>query len=355
MLTVLNLVTDAFGGHGGISQFNRDFLVALSDSPDVQRVVVLPRLAVGPLGHILPSIDFRTDALGGLHSYALACAKIATSERPQLVLCGHVNLLPFAAPVAARHRASLVLIVHGIEVWRQPRLLSRAILASVDHIVSVSRLTLDKMQIWSRTAAHRPATLLPNSIDLSRFVPATNKSSELLDRYGLRDKRVLMTLARLTSPARYKGVDEVLELMPELLKSDPDIAYMVVGDGSDLARLRTKAEELRVASHVVFPGRIDESEKVTHYQLADAFVMPGRGEGFGIVFLEAMACGIPVVASVLDGSREAVQYGALGELCDPRDQSSTLAAISRALAKGRGTRPVGLEYFDVPRFSQTCA
>ena len=350
MSTVVALVSDAFGGFGGISQFNRDFLVALADSPKVRRLVALPRVVSSAVGQIPPSIDYRMHALGGLSSYSIACAKVTATERPRLVLCGHINLLPFAVPIARCHRAPLVLVVHGIEVWEPPRPASRMLFPLVDRIVSVSQLTLDNMHSWSHTVANCPASLVPNSVDLLRFIPATNKPCELLDRYGLRHKRVLMTLARLSSPKRYKGVDEVLELMPELLKSDPDIAYLVVGDGNDLPRLQAKAKELRVANCVVFVGRIDESVKVDHYHLADAFVMPGRGEGFGIVFLEAMACGIPVVASVLDGSREAVQFGALGELCDPRDPRTTFSAIRRALGKGRGMRPVGLEYFDVPSF-----
>jgi glycosyltransferase involved in cell wall biosynthesis len=103
---------------------------------------------------------------------------------------------------------------------------------------------------------------------------------------------------------------------------------------------------------VVFTGRVSESEKQDLYRLADVFAMPGRGEGFGFVFLEALACGVPVVASKLDGSREAVRDGMLGELCDPRDPSSLFDAIQAALAKPRGIVPEGLSYFDFPSFER---
>jgi phosphatidyl-myo-inositol dimannoside synthase len=96
-----------------------------------------------------------------------------------------------------------------------------------------------------------------------------------------------MTLGRLSKHEKYKGVDGILELMPALLKDIPNIAYLIVGDGTDRKRLEEKARSLGVHGHVVFAGYIPESEKAEHYRLADAYVMPGRGEGFGIVYLEA--------------------------------------------------------------------
>src|SRR5262249_19742155 len=102
-------------------------------------------------------------------------------------------------------------------------------------------------------------------------------------------------------------------------------------------------------SRVVFAGRVPEAEKADHYRLADVFVMPGRQEGFGFVFLEAMASGIPVVASNLDGSREAVLYGQLGELADPDDRQALKAAIRRALRRPRQI-PDGLAFFSYENF-----
>jgi glycosyltransferase involved in cell wall biosynthesis len=83
---------------------------------------------------------------------------------------------------------------------------------------------------------------------------------------------------------------------------------------------------------------------VDYYNLADAFVMPGRGEGFGIVYLEAMACGVPVVASALDGSREALLDGKLGVLVNPLDPASIKQGICEALSRGKDV-PLGLDYF----------
>jgi glycosyltransferase involved in cell wall biosynthesis len=104
-----------------------------------------------------------------------------------------------------------------------------------------------------------------------------------------------------------------------------------------------------VAGRVVFAGMIEEAEKADHFRLADLYVMPSKYEGFGFVFLEAMACGVPVVASTIDGGREAVRLGALGQMVDPYDADALAEAILRGLKQPRGI-PEGLAYFSYANF-----
>ena len=164
-------------------------------------------------------------------------------------------------------------------------------------------------------------------------------------------KRVRMTLGRLWTAQRHKGVDEVIEVMPSLIHQFPDLVYLVAGGGDDIARLRKKAAEFRVGERVIFTGLVDESEKADHYRLADAFALTGRGDGFGFVLLEAMACGIPAVASVLDGSQEALLDGEIGLLVNPDDNTSLLSGLSAALRQPKGI-PEGLAYFAYDRFCE---
>ena len=144
-----------------------------------------------------------------------------------------------------------------------------------------------------------------------------------------------MTVGRLAAKERYKGFDEVIELMPALLRRFPTLKYLIVGDGPDRRRLEAKVRGLGLANHVVFTGYVAESEKVAHYNLADAYVMPSMGEGFGIVLIEAVACGVPAVGSRIDGSREALLNGALGELVNPCQPLELQAAIEQVLEEGR--------------------
>jgi glycosyltransferase involved in cell wall biosynthesis len=160
-----------------------------------------------------------------------------------------------------------------------------------------------------------------------------------------------MTVGRLVPAERYKGFDEVLDALPRLLREFPDLVYIIGGDGSDRERLERKAQQLAVERSVVFTGFIPEAEKAAHYRVADAFVMASRGEGFGFVFLEAIATGIPTVASSIDGGREAVRDGMLGILVDPGEPEDVVRGIREALARPKGV-PAGLDYFAYPNFER---
>jgi glycosyltransferase involved in cell wall biosynthesis len=181
------------------------------------------------------------------------------------------------------------------------------------------------------------AYILPNCVDLARF-RSNSADPDLIKRYGLAGKKVLLTVGRLASGERYKGFDEVFELIPDLSKSC-DVKYIIVGDGDDRERLQVRAERLNITDRVVFAGRIAESEKVAHYNVADVFVMPSSGEGFGIVLIEAAACGLSVIGSCEGGSREALLDGALGTLVAPHDHAELLAAVTQALAVPSRSEP----------------
>jgi glycosyltransferase involved in cell wall biosynthesis len=146
-----------------------------------------------------------------------------------------------------------------------------------------------------------------------------------------------------------------MNALPGLLRSVPDLIYMIAGDGSDRARLETKARELGIADRVIFTGFICEHEKVDHYRLARAFALPGWGEGFGIVLLEAMACGVPVLGSTLDGTRDALLDGALGLLVNPHDHADLERGILETLRRPLGIVPAGLSYFSLARFQDRLA
>jgi asparagine synthase (glutamine-hydrolysing) len=349
-LRVLHLTTDAFGGHGGIALYNRDFLQALASHERVAQVVVLPRHVVNPLEAMPPRVDFRLDSVGGKFRWARALASLLVRRRDfDLVVCGHINLL-FAAHLAAKLcRTRPLLLTYGIDVWKRPRGTPGRFVNDIAGYVAISDVTRRKFLAWSRTVA--PGWLLPNAIHLDRY-DLRPKDAHLASRYGLDGKRVLMTFGRMVSSERYKGFDEVLDVLPSIVEEVPDVVYLLAGEGQDRCRLERKAAELGLDGHVVFTGLVKEEEKAALYSLADVYVMPSRGEGFGFVFLEAMAAGIPVIGSRVDGGREALRDGALGALVDPDDRTELRRSIMTALASGTRTVPPGLEYFAYPEFER---
>jgi phosphatidylinositol alpha-1,6-mannosyltransferase len=343
-MNVLVLLHDSYGSVGGIAKFNRDLLAALAADRRVETITVLPRLApVEAAPPSLPKLHMRAAPGGGKPGYFAAALREGLIGGPRdLVIAAHLRLLP-AAMLARRGRRPLWAIVHGIDAWEpcRPRL-DPWLVRGVDRVISVSPYTRERMARWSGLQPGR-FRLLPNCVDRSLFTPGPPDPA-LQARYGLVGRRVLMTLARLAPRERYKGFDEILEALPRLAADHSDLVYLIAGDGPDRARLEAKAAALGIAERVVFAGRIAESEKVAHYRLADAFAMPGRSEGFGIVYLEALACGVPVLGSKIDGSRDALLEGRLGVLVDPRDPEDVLAGLKRLLPTPKGVPPALAEF-----------
>ncbi len=350
-LDVLMLLTDGFGGLGGIAKFNRDFLQALDGCALVKRVRVLPRLIPERIEEPIPeSVVYDRAAAGGRAAFMLRLATHAwRDERIDLVVCGHLYLLPAAWVLARLRGARLALIVHGFEAWaRSRKYLANWLAHTVDVFIAVSRCSAERFTRWSKVPMER-AFILPNCVDLDTFHPQP-RDPALQERYGLRSSKIILTVGRIASQ-EHKGFDEVIELMPRLLERFPDLKYLVVGEGDDRPRLEAKTRALGVSDKVVFAGRIPESEKVAHYNLADVYVMPSTGEGFGIVLIEAAACGIPIVGSSTDGSRDALLDGLLGRMVDPSKPDELVEAISAAMhAEPRRARNSLVETFGIGRF-----
>src|SRR5437588_1599173 len=139
--------------------------------------------------------------------------------------------------------------------------------------------------------------------------------------------------ARVSSSERYKGYDQVLRAMTIIRKRFPQVRYILGGRGPDQLRIEALIKELDLVNNVSLAGYVPDHELRSHYNLCDVFAMPSKGEGFGIVFLEAMACGKPVVAGNKDGSLDAVLNGQIGALVDPDSVDDICLALVQILAR----------------------
>ncbi|ABK44931.1 glycosyl transferase, group 1 [Magnetococcus marinus MC-1] len=350
-MPILALLTDAYGAHGGIAQYNRDLLDALAVAYPQTRITLLLRNRQQPLGEMPPTIDLQETSLAGKAAYFRQALHSARRGGPyRLILCGHINLLPLAQLLGSLTGTPVMLLCYGIEVW-QPTggRLTRWALSKLEAAVSISQTTTDRFLQWASLAPAK-THLLPNAIHLNHY-RVDHKPSYLIERYALHHKTVIMTMGRLVSQDRAKGFDEVMQALPALLKQGHDVVYLIVGDGPDRQRLSQTAQALGLADRVRFTGYIDEKEKADHYLLADCYAMPSQGEGFGFVLLEAMACGIPSIGSQTDGTREALRDGLLGTLVDPHQPAQLITAIERAIEQPR-QRPEALNYFAFNAFTQ---
>lgn len=130
---------------------------------------------------------------------------------------------------------------------------------------------------------------------------------------------------------QYKGYDKVLEALPELVKSYPGLRYLLVGkyDNNEKQRLDAIINRLGLKEIVAFTGFVPDEELAAHFMLGDIFIMPSEKEGFGIVFIEAMYYGLPVIAGNIDGSADALCRGEMGILVNPGNKEEIIAAVKK--------------------------
>jgi phosphatidylinositol alpha-1,6-mannosyltransferase len=344
---VLALVTDAFGGYGGIAQYNRNFLSSLAACDPIGEVIVLPRASPLPLG----PLPFGVRQLGpvqGRLGYSVASIQAAMRSPIDVIFCGHLRMAPLAAAIAALVRAQLWVQVHGLEAWHSPSDLHRRSVETAALVTSVSRYTRRRLLEWAGIEPAR-VKILPNTVD-PRFQPGP-KAGWLIERHAAGEKKVLLTVSRLAACEQQKGQDRVIRALPRVLLEHPKTIYLIVGDGDDRPRLEALAAEFGVAENVRFVGLVAPEELPDYFRLADVFVMPSTWEGFGIAFLEAMASGIPVIGGNKDGSVDPLGDGVFGTLIDPENRDELASAICSALSTAPANTD-GATRFKAPAFTQ---
>jgi phosphatidylinositol alpha-1,6-mannosyltransferase len=234
-----------------------------------------------------------------------------------------------------------LIYIHGEEISTRARYdeggrRRRRAFAAADGIIAVSRFTRDELTSGFGVPPGK-IELVSNGVDLARFVPRP-KSEPLVARYGLQGRRVLLTVSRLYAR---KGVDRVIESLPAVLQRFPDLVYLIVGEGSYRPTLEHLVAESKLGRSVVFTGAVPDYELTEHYSVGDVFVMAnrempdGETEGFGLVFLEANACGVPVIAGKAGGSIDAVTDMVNGLVVDGDDTPAIAAAIIRMFEDDR--------------------
>jgi phosphatidyl-myo-inositol dimannoside synthase len=350
-MKIVMLVGDAYGGHGGIALYNRDATEALCTHFDNVEIAMYPRQVTAPPHPRPGNVNFVEAASKGVAAYFWAVCKGTLTERsPDLIFCGHIGLTPLAWALSRWHRCPVILNLHGIEAWESRGAVPSWFVRRMSGYLSVSEVTKNRFLAW---AAVPPETVqvVPNGVRSALF---KNKvpSDRARAKYGIRGGPVLLTVGRLVSEFRAKGFDPVIDVLAQLREQWPDVTYVIAGSGPDSARLAEKVEKLGLSNNVSFLGAFIDEEKPDIYALADVYVMPSRGEGFGYVILEAMASGIPVIASTADGTREATLNGKLGRLVDPDNPAQLVDAVVATLREKSANDPSDLKVFEYDQFAE---
>ena len=198
-------------------------------------------------------------------------------------------------------------------------------------ILSISNYT--KSLLMDLGISEHKITVTPLGVDPGQWRVDPNQPEIIIQRHNLSGKKIILSLARLTPR---KGHDTVLRALPMVLRSVPEVVYLVAGRGEDEGRLRRLAAKLGLENYVVFAGYVSESEKPAYYHACDVYAMLSRQEGyrvegFGLTLLEAAACEKPVVAGKHGGAAEAVVDGLTGFVVDSHDPDAVANALIRPL------------------------
>ncbi|MEQ8970689.1 MAG: glycosyltransferase family 4 protein [Coleofasciculus sp. C1-SOL-03] len=281
-----------------------------NDSKNLQNIQFLPHTKFHYFGHF-PRL---------LQTILLAITIIVQGiwQRPSLVLSTHINYAIACYLLKRINGVPYWFVAHGVEVWSTQKTSHKLALQGAEKIIAVSEYTKNRL-IKEQNIENRKVHLLFNTFE-AKYFQINSKPSYLLKRYNISPNQpIILTVTRLGRMAKYKGYDQILYALVKIRQHIPNIHYILAGKGDDSPRIQSLITRLNLDDCVTLPGFLTDEELCDHYNLCDVFAMPSQGEGFGIVFLEALACGKPVLAGNQDGSVQPLASGELGCLVDPNN------------------------------------
>ncbi len=351
---VLLITNDFPPRQGGIESYLRDFCGTLD--PGSLTVLASTRVSAAETRAHDAALPYRVHRLRDrvllpLPHVARAAARIIADEGIDVVWFGAAAPMGLVAGACRRAGAKRIIsTTHGHEVGWSMLPLSRRALRIIgdgsDVVTYISRYTRNRFAaaFGPRTAFER----LPSGVDVERFRPDPEAGARIRARHGIAaDQPLIVCISRLVSR---KGQDSLIASLPAVLEGLPDARLMIVGSGPYEGRLRALAYAAGVAGHVIFTGAVPYGELPDHYNAATVFAMPARTrgggldvEGLGIVYLEAQACGVPVIAGDSGGAPETVVDGVTGVVVDGRDRDALAAAVTGICADAERARRMGEE------------
>lgn len=260
----------------------------------------------------------------------------------RIVVAAHPNLAVPASAMRARARGLRVVVLsHGVEVWKPLSRLRRACLCQAECVLAPSRDTARKLR-EIQNVPWANIHILHWGLDPS-FLEFLNDVADLPLPMSFPRAHYILSVGRWSSAERYKGFDTLIQTLPELLKSVPDLHVVFAGEGDARPALERIASKLSVSERVHFVSGLSRGQLISAYAHADVFALPSGGEGFGLVFLEAMALGKSVVGGNDGGIPDIVEDGITGFLVPHGDvaqlaEKLRLLLTNEALRDGMGRR-----------------
>lgn len=309
-------------------------LLSLNDTPELHRMSVADREFV---------FTGSQRAKGRFTATAMRAARRRANPKTHsraLVVAAH----PYLAPVVQAMRLGAprmksIVVAHGIEVWEPLSRLRRRALRGANVVLTPTQDTADHIATQQQIPRDR-VRVLPWALDPDFEALATASSHSSLPA-NFPSGRVILTVGRWQANERYKGMDTLIAALPRLLHQWTDLQLVAVGEGDDQAWLEQLAEGCGVRRHVHFFSRLSYPELSACYSACEIFALPSRGEGFGLVYLEAMARGKPVIGGAHGGAPEVIDDGRTGYLVHHGDAPQLATCIQTLLANPELAREMG--------------
>ena len=256
-------------------------------------------------------------------SHARFCWRLARGSQ-SLTVFDHAGPARAQQVVGRLRRAPYHVFIHGIEVWERARADHLRALRGACSLLANSEFTACRAGRLHEDLP--PIHVCPLALEADDFPQAAGGSFP--EELG---EHVILIVGRMSAGERYKGHEELIDAMPLIRGRVPDAQLVVVGGGDDARRLRMRAAASGSGNSVLFVGEVSDAHLHDLYEKCAIFAMPSRGEGFGLVYLEAMAHGKPCVGSIHDAAGEVIAHGETGLLVDPNDVDGMAEAISGLL------------------------
>ncbi len=328
---------------GGVAAVSRLIWDVMGDTWGDQRQLI----TLDPTGD-----DGRPGVLRRL-AFGARLASHQAGHADSWILFTHLALARAQAYLPLVTRRPYAVFLHGIEAWRPLRSVERAVLAGAALRIANSQFTARQIALANPGlgSIESCALALPPASRARR----SPLDPTLADRMG---PEAVLLVGRMVAGERYKGHDELLDVWPAVVAARPNARLVFAGDGNDRARMQTRARTLGVADRVVFTGFVSDADLDQLYRSARLFAMPSRGEGFGIVYLEAMAHGLPCIGSIHDAASEIIEHGVTGYLVDQSNARHLASQLTYLLSDREACQRMGhagqrrvAERFTYARFS----
>lgn len=275
----------------------------------------------------------RPATFGEKARYTISMTSAQLLGRTDWILFTHLGLAKIQKSVPARLRRPYGVFLHGIEAWKPFTSVEQDAVGGAQVRIANSQYTAQRVK-----AAHPgigDIAVCPLALTPTAGMPSTAARER---RYG---PHAVLTVARMSQSERYKGHDELIDSWPRVVALVPDAQLVIAGDGDDAVRLKTRAALCGAGDQIHFTGFVSAPALDGLYRGAALFAMPSRGEGFGLVYLEAMAHRLPCIGSVHDAAREVIVDGSTGQLVDQDDTERLAETIATLLLDEEKRRRMG--------------